>query len=63
VPSLESLKIYWKYLKHIEDEHFERICMKIIMTERFFPSISVFRVAYKEINGANYSDFERQYVL
>lgn len=63
IPSLESLKMYWKYLKHIEDEYFESICMNIIMTERFFPAISVFRDHYKKLEGTNYSPFEREYVI
>lgn len=42
VPSLESLKIYWKYLKDVKDESFIDACSEIIETERFFPAISVF---------------------
>lgn len=62
VPSLESLKIYWRYLNHIEDSYFEKICREIIIQERFFPAISVFRVRYKELGGSKYSEFEREYV-
>lgn len=42
VPSLESLKMYWKYLSDVEDKKFIEACDKIIETEIFFPAISVF---------------------
>ena len=62
IPKKETLKIYWKYLNHIEDDFFKNICMQIIMKERFFPAISVFNSFYKELNGKNYTSFERVYV-
>lgn len=62
LPTLDSLKIYWKFLNHIEDNKFKKICTEIIKTERFFPAISVFRTKYKDFGGENYPEGEREYV-
>jgi len=42
IPSLESLKIYWRYLSDVEDKKFSDACKNIIETEIFFPAISTF---------------------
>jgi hypothetical protein len=39
----KRISLYWKYLKEIDDDDFKAICERIILTERFFPSISVFK--------------------
>lgn len=48
IPAHQTLKIYWEYIGHLNDEDFVKICDKIIKNERFFPAISVFLKLHDE---------------
>ncbi len=44
----ETTAVYWKHLKHIDDNVFKEKCQSIIKTEIWFPPISVFFRADEE---------------
>jgi len=38
----DTMAIYWDYLHDLDDEEFKMKCRRIIINERWFPSLSVF---------------------